>query len=223
MKQMKKYFSIVFCLVFYLQISAQEAMKEELFTADMVLKNRTAINLSEKQVKTIREIYEAHIGKFNTKRWDLDTEQAILEKSIKKISIDETTTLSQMQKVIALENELKTIRLQMLIKIKNELSKTQQEQLKELRTEKDINTFSLITPINKNPRVVLKVDGNIGQGKTPLYILKHQGKTRKITGSYIQSLSTDTIESINVIKGETAIISYGREGRNGVVIITLKE
>ena len=52
----------------------------------------------------------------------------------------------------------------------------------------------------------------------PLYIL--QGK--EVTKDAIKGLLSDDIETVNVLKGETARVTYGEKGRNGAVVVTLK-
>jgi len=39
----------------------------------------------------------------------------------------------------------------------------------------------------------------------------------------VNSIDPDTIESVNVLKGEQALKKYGEKGRNGVIEITLKK
>ena len=39
----------------------------------------------------------------------------------------------------------------------------------------------------------------------------------------MESIDPNTIKAINVFKGETAIEKYGEKGKNGVIVITLKE
>lgn len=56
-------------------------------------------------------------------------------------------------------------------------------------------------------------------GKTPLYIL--DGK--EITAEQMKAVSTNTIESIEVLKDKSATEKYGKKGKNGVIIITLKK
>ncbi|MDJ1481370.1 M56 family metallopeptidase [Cytophagaceae bacterium YF14B1] len=53
----------------------------------------------------------------------------------------------------------------------------------------------------------------------PLYIV--DGK--KVTSADIKKIDRSTIEAIDVLKGQKAIDKYGEEGKNGVVIITLKQ
>ncbi len=52
----------------------------------------------------------------------------------------------------------------------------------------------------------------------PLYIL--DGKV--ITATQAKAIDANTIESVDVLKGDDAIKKYGEKGKNGVVVITLK-
>jgi len=38
----------------------------------------------------------------------------------------------------------------------------------------------------------------------------------------LDSMNPDNIESINVLKGEQAILQYGEAGKNGVILVTTK-
>ncbi len=50
------------------------------------------------------------------------------------------------------------------------------------------------------------------------------GKVQKESGSSsFEALNPDTIESINVLKGERAIGKYGSDGTDGVIEITTKK
>lgn len=56
-------------------------------------------------------------------------------------------------------------------------------------------------------------------GETPLYVL--DGK--EIAEPDFKALKPDNIQSVNVLKGESAIKAYGDKGKNGVILITLKK
>lgn len=60
---------------------------------------------------------------------------------------------------------------------------------------------------------------NTFSDNSPLYILN--GKTLKQDS--LKFILTENIESIEVLKGEKAEATYGARGKNGVVIITLKD
>ena len=53
----------------------------------------------------------------------------------------------------------------------------------------------------------------------PLYVL--EGKV--ISKSELDKINPDAIESISVLKGESAVKAYGKAGKNGVIQITLKK
>jgi Spy/CpxP family protein refolding chaperone len=121
---------------------AQEDFQSELFSADLVLKYRSEIGLSTTQVTNVKKIYDSKISEFNSLKWDLDAALVALNKQLASASVDEKTSMAQMEKVMYLEDQLKRIRLGMLIKIKNEINPSQQEQLKKLRKDSDINGLS---------------------------------------------------------------------------------
>jgi len=53
----------------------------------------------------------------------------------------------------------------------------------------------------------------------PLYILDK----KEISAKEMESIDPNSIKAINVLKSEAAIEIYGEKGKNGVVVITLKE
>ena len=216
--KMKKILVILLLLKGGINVLAQESFQKELFSVDAVLKYRNEIGLSPQQVGNIKKIYDDHIRMFNSTKWDLDAELVILNKFLSQAIVDEKSSMAQMEKIMTLEDQLKRMKLGMLIKIKNELKESQQEQLKNLRTEKDIEGMSEITPINENPRIVIRATG---AGANPLYIINDKKGERRV--SSISDISSSQIESINVIKDETATQLYGAEGKNGVIIIKMKD
>ena len=217
---MKNILVILLLITGGINVAAQDSFQKELFSANLVLKYRSEIKLSSEKVDKVKKIYDAHITEFNSLKWDLDAELVTLNKYLASSRVDEASSIAQMGKVMDLEDQLKRIRLGMLIKIKNELSQSQQELLKTLRTEIDENELSVITPINENPRVMIKVDGAKSSGK-PLYILKDKNGERIVPS--VADIDPQEIASIEVLKNEKAIKIYGGDGKNGVIIIQLKE
>lgn len=217
--KMKKILVILLLLKGGINVLAQESFQKELFSVDAVLKYRNEIGLSPQQVEDIKKIYDDHIRMFNSTKWDLDAELVVLNKHLSQSTVDEKSSMAQMEKIMTLEDQLKRMRLGMLIKIKNELKESQQGQLKNLRTEKDIEGMSEITPINENPRIVIR-GPSIGAGANPLYIINDKKGERRV--SSISDIPSSQIESISVIKNETATQLYGAEGKNGVIIIKIK-
>lgn len=68
--------------------------------------------------------------------------------------------------------------------------------------------------------ISLKEDSNTtAKGPSPIYILNGQ----EITAQEIEAINPNTIDAIDVLKNKKATAAYGEKGKNGVVIITLKD
>jgi TonB-dependent SusC/RagA subfamily outer membrane receptor len=203
-----------------LTVLAQDGFQKELYTAEVVFKYREEIDLTNVQSDKVKKIYEEHISDFNFLKWDLDTELRKLDEFLSADKIDEKGSLAQMDIVMELEDRVKKVRLKMLIQIKNELNSKQQDQLNKLRSDSDLKGLSLVTPINENPRVMVKVNGS-GADKEPLFVIKDKNGEHIV--KKVGDLDPNDIEKITVLKDESAIKAYGNKGKNGVVIIELKD
>ncbi len=72
--------------------------------------------------------------------------------------------------------------------------------------------------------ITKKENNNIGihsEGRVPDPICYIDGK--EITYSKLKKIDPDTIDRINIVKGENAINKYGDKGKNGVIEIYLKK
>lgn len=223
---MKKIMVLILCIAGYGNSIAQDTFQSELFAAETVLKHRADLDLSDDQVRIIKKIYNDNISGFNSTKWDLDALQVGLNKLIAKSQVDEKAALAKMEEISTLEQKLKSQRLKMLVKIKNELTDTQQSTLKELRKDGDLSVFKLTTPISEDPRIVIRGSAS-KDGKSPMYIIiDKNGETKYLDGkaeSKMKNIDPNNIETVNVIKGKAAISKYGKEGKNGVIVIKLKE
>lgn len=218
---MKRTILYLFFVIGSVNLFAQDIFHTQLFTADMALKYRNEIGLSDQQVSDIKKIYQNQITEFNSLKWDLDVELEALKKLLKGAKVDEKATLAQMEKVMGMEDRLKRLKLTMLIQIKNKLTLEQQEKLKKVQTESEILSSDLITSLSENPRVLLKIDGMNSIEKQPLYIIKDSNGERTVPS--VEDVDTTEIESVEVLKGESATEVYGKKGANGVVIIKMKK
>jgi TonB-dependent SusC/RagA subfamily outer membrane receptor len=61
---------------------------------------------------------------------------------------------------------------------------------------------------------------NVG-GKTPLYVINGM-PVQKNTNNPVQNINPNDIESISILKDKSAISLYGKEGEDGVILITTK-
>jgi TonB-dependent SusC/RagA subfamily outer membrane receptor len=220
---MKLLFNLLFLFSLSAGLTAQDIFQKELFSADLIMKHRADLGLSDAQAAQIKKAYSAQIGDFNSLKWDLDAALNDLNKALANTKVDKAGAIAQMEKVTDLEDRLKRTRLGMMIDIKNVLTADQQETLKGLRTEADMNTPTFhIATINKNPRMVLKVNGDKAGGVQPLFvIINNKGEVSYVTST--DHINPNDIESVEVLKGDSAISKYGTDGKNGVVIITTKD
>ena len=107
----------------------------------------------------------------------------------------------------------------MLIRIKNEISEEQQEKL-EKALQKDDTSWSFNTSDQKDTRIVIR--GTTSTiGVQPLYVV--DGIVVKDFHLKNGQLDPDKIESVNVLKGQSAKALYGEDGKNGVIKITTKK
>ena len=74
-------------------------------------------------------------------------------------------------------------------------------------TSKKYSTWSIGTKGTSNPLIYIIVDGD---------------NKREINQEYLNKISPNDIESMNVLKGASATTKYGDKGKNGVVEITMK-
>lgn len=202
-----------------LQAQAQNLDMNQLYPMDIVMKYRKEIQLEEKKVDKIKTLYNEQMAEFNSLKWDLDAEISQLNKMLLPSKIDPAASKKQLDQVLAIEKELKKIKMGLLIAIKNELSEDQQNKLQELRTPEDMRSQDLITSINENPRVVVRVEGKEDKVQ-PIYYVKKDDKLEETPS--VAHLDPNDIESLEVLKGEKAVDRFGDKAKNGVVIITLK-
>lgn len=228
---MKKLLTICLMLVIA-QGHAQDIFKETLFSADLVMDNREFISLTDQQAENIKKIHNQNAGAFKSLKWDLDNENERLKKMLSAKRIDQNAVQRQMDLVLSLENQLKIKQLNTLVAIKNELTESQQEELKILRYS-PVNDRKLFGTVNKgNEKTVAtsKAQGGTGvvsitsgiEGE-PVIIVKQGSKEKKFKRSDTIGLDQKSIETVSVIKGSSAWELYGAEGKNGVVVITLKK
>ena len=78
--------------------------------------------------------------------------------------------------------------------------------------------------------IIVETSGDIHKGKNKMVFSSEDGENplmivdgKEVEGQRIEDFDTDTIESINIFKGDKAIEKYGDKAKNGVVIIKTKK
>ncbi len=228
----------------------QDLFQKNLYSADRVMELRNELDLSEAQATKIKKIHSENAGKFSTMKWDLDDETKKLKALLDQSKIDEVAVQKQMDKVLALENSLKKQQLSTMVSIKNELNTEQQEILKKQSlfatnngtltqilngkvvgmgnmpkfsesNDKVWYPNSKATSVNgtDKPLMSLKIAG-FGQENAPIYMLESKDGMKQVTD--LSGINPEDIKSIEVLKDKSAVDVFGEKGKNGVVIVKLK-
>lgn len=103
-----------------------------LFPPELIMQHQQTLGLSEEQ----KNFLKAETRKLQTRltelQWDLQAEVEKLAALMKQEQVDETQTLTQLDKVLSLEREIKRTHMGLLIRIKNKLTAEQQGRLREI-------------------------------------------------------------------------------------------
>lgn len=238
---MKKLLIVI--LTFFAGLAqAQDMFSEYLYSADRVMKNRETISLTDAQAEKIKKIHSANAADFSTLKWDLDAATAKLKTLLAAPKPNQEAVQKQMDLVLSLENSLKKKQLSTLVAIKNELTESQLATLKSTKsyTAGDISP-SLLTNDTKNPvgssitgsginsgtspKVSVQVAGTATSGSPVFFLKSRDGKDglKKINEASMKDINPEDIDSIEVLKDKSATDKFGEDGKNGVIIITLKK
>lgn len=229
-------------------VQAQTLFQEHLFPADVVMRNREKIALSEAQAERIKRIHGQNAAEFANLKWDLDAETEKMKKLLAESKVQAAAVQKQMDVILALEGKLKSKQLATLVAIKNELSENQQtllsrsrvillrdtliglqsvtdnaiREIRMRRLDSETNTFDITTGAGRTPAVSrIIVDSNFSPNATrPVYYLKEGAGYIKIES--LDAIAPSDIQSVSVLKDKSSTDLFGEEGKNGAIVITLK-
>jgi TonB-dependent SusC/RagA subfamily outer membrane receptor len=232
---------------------AQDIFQKNLYSADLVMKNREKLELTDAQSAKIKKIHADNAGEFSTLKWDLDAANSKLKKMLEESKVDQTAVNKQMDEVLRLENLLKKKQLNTLVGIKNELTESQQKQLEYLNPVISLGSgmFGNLNSSQSNSSNINVVTGTASNGGGSVFswnrdkvvagpstyspsikFLVENGNQEnaplyivngEIHKTNLNDINPKDIESINVLKDKAATEAYGDKGKNGVIIITLKK
>ena len=230
---------------------AQDMFQEYLYSADLVMKNRDKISLTDAQADKIKKIHTTNAADFSTLKWDLDAATSKLKTLLNQPKPDAAAVSKQRDLVLSLENQLKKKQLATLVAIKNELTQTQQTDLRKIKIASQPVSWEYALPngsatqisgenqkttevksstaFKENGTVVISGDKKASvylqpaksTDSNPTYYIKKDKFYLKVPT--VADINPNDIEAIEVWKGEKAIEKFGENGKNGAIIITLKE
>ena len=213
--------------------ASKDIFKGKLYTTTNLMEVREEIGLTEAQVAKIKKLHAENSGQFSTLKWDLDDATSKMKKMLDQPKINATEVSQQLDEILRIENQMKRIQLTTMVAIKNELTP---EQIEKLETPKSVIFGNRITNgqvwtipglasgsgdgrvvISGSPKVAVTVDGTREQ---PLYYIETKTGMKKV--SSFDDIKPNDIESMSVFKGDQALEKFGKEAKNGAIVIRLK-
>lgn len=212
----------IYLLLILGTVQAQDLFQESLYSADLVMKHQEKINLTDQQREKIKQIHSQNAGDFSSLKWDLEAATGKLKTMLNERNPNQSEIQRQMDKVLTLENSLKQKQLATLVAIKNELNASQQDELKKLKGEtRRVSGVASVSSSSTGSGGVAMTIRNDSSGEQPTFYISTKSGLTKIKD--VGELSPDDIKGIEVLKGESAIERMGKDGKNGIIIITLKD
>jgi Spy/CpxP family protein refolding chaperone len=111
-----------------------DPLGENLFPPELVMQHQQALGLSEEQKTYFKTELRQAQALFTEFQWRLQDEMEKMAALVKQDNVDESQTLTQLDKILNLERDIKRAQIALLIRIKNRLSPEQQVKLRELRS-----------------------------------------------------------------------------------------
>lgn len=116
-------------------LAEEDAFAGALFPPDLVFSRMSDLDLDAAQVTAIKEEVRKAQSYFLDRQLDLQAEMGKLRKSVEPATVDESATLAQLDRVLALEREIKRAQVGLLVRIKNLLRPEQQSRLAAIASE----------------------------------------------------------------------------------------
>ena len=135
----KRLFLVLMLLLSAATLRAQQPQSdlpgESLFPPDLVMEHLQALGLSEEQMIFLEtEVHQAQ-ARLTELQEQLQAEAEKMIELVKQDRVNESQTLTQLDKIINLEREIKRAQIALLIRIKNKLSPEQQAKLREAKNK----------------------------------------------------------------------------------------
>jgi Spy/CpxP family protein refolding chaperone len=114
---------------------APDVMSENLFPPELIMHNQKTLNLSEDQIKTIREEMQKTMAKFTDLQWQQSAEAETLSGLLKQDKVDEKQAVAELDKLLGIENEIKKLHFGAMLKVDNLLTSEQKTKLRQMRPQ----------------------------------------------------------------------------------------
>ena len=129
--------TILFLLFSSATVRAQQPSTDPLgaylFPPELLMENQQELGLSEEKLLLLETELQQAQAKFEELQGRLQAEGEKMIELVKLSIVDESKTLSQLNKILDLEREVKRTQITLLVKIKNNLTAEQQSKLREIQ------------------------------------------------------------------------------------------
>lgn len=129
--------TILFLLFSSATVRAQQPSNDPLgaymFPPELLMENQQELGLSEEKLLLLETELQQAQAKFEELQGRLQAEGEKMIELVKSSIVDESKTLSQLNKILDLEREIKRTQITLLVKIKNNLTAEQQTKLREIQ------------------------------------------------------------------------------------------
>ena len=114
-------------------VAQDDPLFEALYTPELIMQHRRAINLTDAQRDAISQLLGQLQGRVVQLQWQLLDEMESLTQIMSATRVDLDRALDQLDNVLDTEKDIKQAHMEMLVRIKNLLSAEQQAALARLR------------------------------------------------------------------------------------------
>lgn len=109
----------------------RDSFMQQLYSAEMVMHNHEALNLSEEQKTVLKEVLQEQGSEFATLQFEQTEAQSALGTLIGAGPIDLELAMAEFDKLVSIESKIKRLQITGMIKIRNVLTAEQVATLKE--------------------------------------------------------------------------------------------
>ncbi|MEL6537008.1 MAG: hypothetical protein AAFQ98_16425 [Bacteroidota bacterium] len=199
----------------------QSVFEKYLPDPEMVFAYRDEIELTDRQAQLIRSDYETNLVPFQAMKLELDQKVREMAALLEEMDPDKEEAMALMSEMMVLETKIKTLRLETLLAVQEALTLDQREYLRKHKPDgaRDWEPTFRIDPM---PDVKITLRDRRADSKNPLILLRVDEEFYKMSRLQLGALDTNEIELIEVVKDNAALEAFGREARDGVIVLQLK-
>ena len=136
MKTWMSFWIVGFALAAGMASAAEgDFMHGRLFPPDVITQHRQALQLTDQQSASIRDIIRGSQSEVMALRWDMMSAMDTVSARLDSASVDEAAVIGELETLLKLENAVKLEQVKMLIRIRNVLTEEQVSYLRSVASD----------------------------------------------------------------------------------------